>query len=313
MPSPASAPQPLRALPVQSKIEHLAIGVFDGVHLGHQSVIQNLLEQSARPADNTGVITFEPHPLEVIAPERAPVRLMTPHQRERLLKQMGAGKVYTTAFDAETRQLSAQAFVLELLRIFPELRSISIGLRWVFGYDRQGNAQFLEKIGAERGFTVHEMPSFVHDGAVVSSTRIRKLLHDRELEAAARLLGRPYALEGLVEHGDQRGRSIGFRTANLGQIKQLVPPGGVYACLAKFDVHVLPAVVNIGTRPTFDGQDTSVEAHLLDYDGDLYGHLVELSAFQFLREEKKFDGPRALQAQIQADVAAARQLLEKEL
>lgn len=310
MTPPETTPCPLTELNPRPELRHLAIGVFDGVHLGHQSVIARM-RGAAPSAREAGVLTFEPHPLEVIAPERAPRRLSTPRQRERSLLELGVAEVVTIAFDEATRRLSAREFVEALHRAFPRLSAITIGLNWVFGYDRQGDAAFLERVGRERGFGVEEVPSFVQDGAVVSSTRIRQLIGSGELDLAARLLGRPYELEGRVVHGEHRGRRIGFRTANLGEIRQLIPPHGVYACLARFDVHVLPAVVNIGIRPTFEDQGhLQVEAHLLDYEGDLYDRRIELTRLALIRGERPFENMAELKAQIEKDVAAARALLE---
>jgi riboflavin kinase/FMN adenylyltransferase len=192
-----------------------------------------------------------------------------------------------------------------------------MGPNWSFGKDRQGNATVLEKIGRDKGFAVHEIEPFCIEGEIASSTRIRETIGERNFALAAVLLGRSYAIEGKVVHGDSRGRSIGFPTANLSEVFQMLPPPGVYACVARLDKSGKPsdfaAVLNIGNRPTFgaDG-DVSIEAHLLDFSGDVYGENIELSNFVFIRGEKKFPGVEALKDQIAQDIVTARGLLRKE-
>ena len=281
----------------------LAIGVFDGVHLGHQAVVKSL---SGRRA----ALTFEPHPLTVIAPDRVPPRLTTLEQKVTYLRDQGAVAVVAVKFDATLRELSAAAFVDEIARIFPDLREVAIGENWSFGRHREGNAARLTELA--RGFSVKAIPPVLLDGTPVSSTRIREAILRRDFSEAARLLGRSYTVAGTVVHGDERGRKIGFPTANLGSVDQLLPPRGVYAVSARLDgtstEHA--AVANLGNRPTFtsNGVD-SLEVHLLDFQANLYGERLWLSEFNWLRDEQRFPGAGELKAQIKADVARARALL----
>lgn len=313
MSSVPSISQSIQTLPPRPELTHVAIGVFDGFHRGHQQVVARLLQNAPR-RDNTAIITFEPHPLQIIAPERAPKRLSTPHQKRELLLHAGVAEVITLTFDPATRDLTAYQFVDELLRVFPNLATISMGPNWSFGKDRQGNAALLLKIGRDKGFAVHEIEPFCIEGEIASSTRIRETIEQRDFTLAATLLGRSYAVEGKVVHGDGRGRSLGFPTANLSDVFQILPPPGVYACFTRFDqdgkLIAAQSVLNIGNRPTF-GADAgfSIEAHLLDFSGDLYNRTVELSDFVFLRGEQKFPGVDALKNQIAQDIVTARGLL----
>ncbi len=295
---------PLRNQPARPALTHVAIGVFDGFHRGHQQVVARLIKDAANPAA-TAIITFEPHPLEIIAPERAPKRLTNADQKRQLLLHAGVAEVITLAFDPTTRELSAEAFLNELLRVIPHLRAIGMGPNWSFGKNRQGNAELLTAVGKQKGFNVHEVPPLLIEGQIASSTRIREAIAERDFPLTALLLGRPYAIAGRVIRGDGRGRTIGFPTANLGDITQMIPPSGVYACTARLADRTARAVLNIGTRPTVNA-GFSVEAHLLDFTGDLYEQPLELADFHFLREEKKFDSLDALKSQIAQDIVTAK-------
>jgi riboflavin kinase/FMN adenylyltransferase len=298
-------PEPLVRLEPHPGVTGLAIGVFDGVHLGHQAVVRSLRESCA-------ALTFEPHPLAVIAPDRVPPRLTSLDQKFVLLQQLGTVAVVAVKFDDDLRKLTPAQFVDELARVFPELRRVAIGQNWSFGRNREGNAARLAELAAAHGFTVNVIPPVELDDAPVSSTRIRAAILERRFADAARLLGRSYAVTGDVVPGDQRGRTLGFPTANLANVVQLLPPRGVYAAHVRIDEEETsrPAVLNLGRRPTFTSNGTdSLEAHLLHFDGDLYGHSLEISNLTFLRDEKSFPGPDALKAQITEDVAKARELL----
>ena len=298
-------PEPLARLAPHPGVTGLAIGVFDGVHLGHQAVVRSLRESCA-------ALTFEPHPLAVIAPDRVPPRLTTLEQKLVLLRRLGTVAVVAVKFDDGLRQLTAAQFVDEIARIFPDLRHIAIGQNWSFGRNREGNAARLADLAGARRFTVNVIPPVELEGAPVSSTRVRAAIVERRFADAARLLGRSYAVTGAVIHGDERGRLLGFPTANLAGVGQLLPPRGVYAARVRIGESgaAHPAVLNIGRRPTFtsNGAD-SLEVHLLDFHGDLYGQALEISDFAFLRDERTFPGPDALKAQITEDIAKARVLL----
>ncbi|HUB66082.1 MAG TPA: riboflavin biosynthesis protein RibF [Candidatus Methylacidiphilales bacterium] len=302
-----TGPEPLSQLAPHPGITGLAIGVFDGIHLGHQAVIHSLHE-------NWAALTFEPHPLAVIAPGRAPPRLTTLGQKLVLLRQHGAVAVIAVKFDDDLRRLSPAQFVGEIARVFPELRHAAIGQNWSFGRNREGNAARLAELADGRHITVKIIPAVELDGEPVSSTRIRGAISQRLFAEAARLLGRSYAVTGTVVEGDARGRLLGFPTANLADVEQLLPPRGVYAARVRMGENeaIHQAVLNLGRRPTFtsNGVD-SLEVHLLDFHGDLYGEELEISHFSFLREEMIFAGPDALKAQIAADIAKARVILAR--
>jgi riboflavin kinase/FMN adenylyltransferase len=280
----------------------LAIGVFDGVHLGHQAVVKSL-------AGRIDALTFEPHPLAVIAPQRVPPRLTTLEQKVAYMRAQGTVSVVAVKFDEALRNLTPAGFVDEIARVFPDLREVAVGEGWSFGKNREGNVDRLAALADKHGFGVKAIAPFMLDGAPVSSTRIREAILQRRFADAARLLGRAYAVTGRVIHGDKRGRTMGFPTANLAEIEQLLPPRGVYACLARVAGHLTKykAVMNLGHRPTFtsNGVD-SLEVHVLDFDADLYGQRLWVSDFYALRDEQIFPDIEALKAQIEEDVERAR-------
>jgi riboflavin kinase / FMN adenylyltransferase len=305
-PVPAAPGLPLDEIRPRPHLRHAAIGFFDGIHLGHQAVIQAVATAAA--GGPVAAVTFEPHPLKIIAPERAPQRLTLPPLRDRRLRAAGASEVVCIQFDDQIRNLEAEAFVAGLRRIFPGLRTIAVGEHWSFGRNRSGTALALAGWGRGKGFDVIAVPH-VNDasGRPISSTRIREAIAQGAFDLAASLLGRPYELAAPVVPGRQLGRRLGFPTANLDTTDLLHPPTGVYAARAAWDGSTARAVVNIGTRPTVTpaGRMT-VEAHLLDASPDLYGRELELSHFIRLREERAFPAFSDLQAQIERDVAQAR-------
>jgi riboflavin kinase/FMN adenylyltransferase len=298
-----TGPLPLAALEPHPGVSGLAIGVFDGVHLGHQAVVRSL-------AGSVAVLTFEPHPLAVIAPERMPARLTSLEQRVEYLRALGTVAVVAVKFDAALRALSPAAFVDELARIFPDLREIAIGEGWAFGRHREGDAARLTELGAAHGLAVRAIAPVQLDGEMVSSTRIREAIGQRRFDEATRCLSRSHAVTGRVIRGEARGREIGFPTANLGEVEQLLPPRGVYAVHAQVEGSRFPAVMNLGQRPTFtsNGVD-SLEVHLLEGGRDLYGLTMELTDFLWIRDEQRFADAAALQAQIERDVVEARRIL----
>ena len=295
-----TGPDTLSALEPHPGVHGLAIGVFDGVHLGHQAVVRSL-------SGNVAVLTFEPHPLAVIAPERVPARLTSLEQRVKYMRAIGTVAVVAVKFDQALRQLSSSAFVDELARIFPDLKEIAIGQGWAFGRNREGDAARLTQLGAAHGLAVRSIAPVHLDGALVSSTRIREAIVVRRFDEAARCLGRSHAVTGTVIHGEARGRQIGFPTANLGDVEQLLPPRGVYVVRARVGTEIFPAVMNLGQRPTFtsNGVD-SLEVHLLEGGRDLYGEEMELVDFSWIRDEQRFPDVDALKTQITRDVEEAR-------
>jgi riboflavin kinase/FMN adenylyltransferase len=284
-------------------VSGLAIGVFDGVHLGHQAVVRSL-------GGSVAVLTFEPHPLAVIAPERVPARLTSLPQRVAYLRELGTVAVVAVKFDQALRGLSPEAFVEELVRVFPDLREIAIGQNWAFGANRAGDATRLTALGAARGLRVQAIAPVELDGALVSSTRIREAIGRRDFDQARRCLSRSHAVTGTVVHGEARGRLIGFPTANLAGVEQLLPPRGVYAVRARVRTLTFPGVMNLGLRPTFtsNGVD-SLEVHLLEGGRDLYGEEMELIDFSWIRDEQRFADAAALRTQISLDVTTARKNL----
>lgn len=298
-----TGPLSLAELDAHPGVTGLAIGVFDGVHLGHQAVVRSL-------DGSVAVLTFEPHPLAIIAPERVPARLTSLDQRVEYLRELGTVAVVAVKFDQALRELSPAGFVGELARIFPDLREIAIGENWSFGRHREGNAARLSELAGDRGLRVKAIAPVQLDGVLVSSTRIREAIGQRRFDEAARCLGRSHAVTGMVIAGEARGRTIGFPTANLGSVEQLLPPRGVYAVRARVDGSVYPAVMNLGQRPTFtsNGID-SLEVHLLEGGRDLYGTEMALFDFTWIRDEQRFPNVEALKAQITRDVESARRLL----
>jgi riboflavin kinase/FMN adenylyltransferase len=300
-----TGPLPLRELDPHPGVTGLAIGVFDGVHLGHQAVVRSL-------GGSVAVLTFEPHPLAIIAPGRVPARLTSLPQRVGYLRELGTVAVVAVKFDQALRELSPEDFVAELARVFPDLREIAIGQNWAFGVNRAGDAARLRELGGARSLKVRAIAPVQLDGALVSSTRIREAIGRRDFAEASRCLGRSHAITGTVIHGEARGRTIGFPTANLGDVEQLLPPRGVYAVQAGIGGKPFPAVMNIGRRPTFtsNGLD-SVEVHLLEGGRDFYGVEMTVSHLHWIRDEKRFADAAGLKLQISRDVQTAREKLSE--
>ncbi|QPC81565.1 bifunctional riboflavin kinase/FAD synthetase [Phototrophicus methaneseepsis] len=290
----------------------VTIGVFDGLHKGHQTLIARVVAAARAAHYDATVLTFHPHPDVVLRGITDRYYLTTPEQRAALLQEMGVDRVVTYPFDDAARQISATDFVDDLLEHL-NMKALWVGADFAMGYKRQGNVAFLKAYGEEKGFTVEAIPLVAHTEGdeVVSSSRIRELLAEGNVDTVHDWLGRAYAVQGKVVQGDQRGRTIGFPTANLDVwSQQIVPAYGVYACWARFNGETHMAVTNIGVRPTFNGENATVEAHLLGFDKDIYGVDVELSFEKRLRGEMKFNGIDALVAQIQQDAVSARTYLQ---
>lgn len=281
----------------------VAVGVFDGVHRGHQAVLANLRDAAA--GSRIVALTFDPHPLAVVAPERAPRLLGTVDQRIEWLQAEGVDVVGILPFD-RIREWSAEAFVDVVLRRALHAEHVCIGSDFRFGYDRSGDAATLRS----GGFDVHDLPLLAESGERISSTAIRHHLAEGDVAAAAVLIGRPHTVRGPVVRGDGRGRTIGVPTANLAPDPRVqLPANGVYAARVGLRGETHPAVVNVGVRPTFDGEGVRVEAHLLDGDHDLYGRSIDVAFEERIRGERRFDGIDALVAQIRRDIETARSLL----
>lgn len=288
----------------------VAMGMFDGVHLGHQHVIRSALLNARRLGGLGVAISFHPHPLTVVNPDRSPEYLQSVNQRLRALGALGLDAVLLIRFDLEFSRMGGEAFVRSLARDFGSLRSFTVGQGFHFGHGRSGNVPLLKTLGAELGFVTHAKASLSIGDELVSSTRIRRALRAGELDLVSELLGRPYALAGEVVRGRQLGRQLGFPTANLDVRGLALPPAGVYAARARWDGKERACVLNIGNRPTVDSgaPELHFEVHLLDYDGDLYGRELEIEFVQFVRTERRFPSLDSLRKQIQADVEATRRL-----
>jgi riboflavin kinase/FMN adenylyltransferase len=290
----------------------LAIGMFDGVHRGHQAVIRHTCDQARDHRGYAVGVTFDVHPLTIVAPSHAPLLIYPLARKLELLASCGLDAVWLIRFDDSFSRLGAEAFIDRLLRHFAPLRSISVGRTFVFGHRRTGNAHLLARIGARAGFQLHGLAPQEEGGQPISSSRIRDCLRQGHLAQAGDLLGRPYTLIGPVQSGDQLGHQLGFPTANLDHSGLVLPPHGVYVAWAITRQARIPAVVNIGCRPSVAPQSAPVrvEAHLLDWSGDLYGQRLELEIGERLREERRFGDQAALRAQITLDVAAAKSRLQ---
>lgn len=289
----------------------LAIGVFDGLHVGHQEVIRAALEHAHQHHGTAVVMSFEPHPLAVLRPGTEPKRLCGATYRERLLERMGVTTTLLCPFDENTMATPAGLFLDTLVRDCKPLGCISVGYGWTFGKGRSGNIQLLMEHGAREDFSVYGVPPIRVDGEVVSSTLIRDAVAAGDLVRASRLLGRDYALYGGVIHGRQLARTLNFPTANIIPEAELLPPFGVYAVQVEIDGMKRAGIANLGVRPTVESGASapSLEVHVFDWSGDLYGQSLEVTLRDFIRPEQKFSSVADLQKQIEADVALARGML----
>lgn len=289
----------------------VAIGVFDGVHLGHQQVIRQALTDAEQHEALGVVITFDRHPNAVVAPDRVPPLIYSLPQKLRAIEALGVDATWLIPFDEAFSRQSGEDFVRKLARDFGPLQSVCVGREFTFGHKRSGNVEVLQRLGAELAFVVHGLAAVSLDEQVVSSTRIRETIRAGDTDLASQMLGRGYAISGEVIRGAQLGRKLGFPTANLDARGLVLPPNGVYAVHARVGEKVHRAALNIGFRPTVGaGLAQQVEAHLLDFDGDLYGQEMEVTWVERIREERKFPSLDALKAQIARDVEAARGLFE---
>jgi riboflavin kinase/FMN adenylyltransferase len=287
---------------------HLALGVFDGVHVGHRAVIEAARQQVESHGGNCVVVTFDPHPIRVLAPERAPRQLLASlDHKARLLEKIHVDALLALPFTREFAQNSATDFIESLVR-HQNVATIAVGEDWRFGKGREGDVTFLRRIGERLGFQVIALPPVMHQGERISSTRIRQSIRDGAMTNAAEMLGRPYGIEGLVVKGQQLGRTLGFPTANIALGEEQLPPDGVWAVRGHGDGHAWQGVANLGNRPTVDGLSRVFEVHLFDHDSDLYGEMLEVEFVKHLRPEQKFPSLDALREQIAKDVTAAREV-----
>lgn len=295
----------------------LTIGNFDGLHVGHRAIMKTVLARARDLGGEAVVCTFDPHPRKLLHPDRAPRLLTTLDQKLELLEELGIDVVIVEPFDREFAEIEPETFVREYIHQRIRPMEVYVGYDFRFGRDREGSMRQLIETGPRLGFSVTIIPEVTIDGRDVNSTRIRELLSQGEVSEAQRLLGRPFRARGIVVEGLRRGRSLGFPTANLAPQNEVLPEAGVYAGWTRFVDDgdpargtEIPAVTNVGRRPTFEDSEGFVaEAHLIDFEGDLYGRRIDLSFERRLREERKFSGPEALKQQIARDLADARRWL----
>jgi len=287
----------------------VAIGNFDGIHLGHRDIFRTLVHRSRELNVKSLVYTFEPHPLKVLAPDRAPRLLNTPTEKVRLISASNIDILVCVPFSVALAACEAEDFVREVLVKQLHVKAIVVGYDYAFGRDRKGTGDFLIAQGEQHGFSVDVLQPLGADGMPYSSSRIRELLDAGCVAKMPQLLGRHYTLAGTVVSGEKRGRTIGFPTANLLTQKEQLPVSGIYAVIVRLDGVEYQGLVNLGRRPTFGPGEETIEVFLLDFKGDLYGKELRLYFVARLREEKFFDNTESLGAAINQDVADGRRLL----
>ena len=289
----------------------LTIGTYDGVHLGHQEIIHRVVAGARQTGANAVAITFYPPPTVVLKKRSDPSYLTLPEERAQLLGALGIDTVITYPFNLEVAAMSAREF-MALLHAHLQMKRLCIGYDFAIGHNREGNQTVLQQLGDEFGYSLQVVPPVMVEGKVVSSSSIRAHLAAGEVEQAARLLSRPYQLSGEVVLGDGRGKLLGIPTANLSVLaERALPKAGVYICRTQVNGRRWGAVTNIGVRPTFENQPTQprVEAHILDFEHDIYGQEIELEFLAHIRDEARFPNPEALIQQIRQDITQARSFL----
>lgn len=288
---------------------HLAMGVFDGIHRGHQAVIQRVLDGAAKTGGLPGVLTFEPHPVSVVAPQHAPRRLLASiGHKKRVLADLGVRLIVVVHFDELFSKIEPDEFIRELSGSCRQLAQLAVGDDWRFGNDRKGDVKLLRKLGDELSVAIDAVAAIDLGEDRISSTRIREAISKGDFAATRAMLGRDYSVIGKVVAGQQLGRKIGFPTANLSVMNEQLPPTGVYAVRARLGRHWHYGVGNLGQRPTVEQPSGRrlLEVHLFDFEGDLYHRELEVIFGKFLRGERKFEGVEQLRQQIEEDARAAR-------
>lgn len=285
----------------------LTLGVFDGLHIGHQRIMQTVVDRAKRVNAVPTAITFDPHPRAVLHPESAPPLLQTLDQRLANLEHLGIEQTIVIAFDAGFAAQPAEIFLRDVVAERLQAREVYLGEGFAFGRGRGGNIALLRSMADELGFVAEEVEEVTLRGRRVSSSAIRELLREGRINLARRMLGRPYGVEGVVIRGDRRGHTIGFPTANLKPQNRVIPKFGVYATATLIDGIWKKTITNIGVRPTFESDsELSIETYVFDFDGDLYGDVLRVRFLHRIRDERKFNGIDALKAQIERDTQTAR-------
>jgi riboflavin kinase/FMN adenylyltransferase len=297
-------------LKAEGKKVCLAIGFFDGVHLGHQQIIRQTISDARQHDSIAIVLTFDRHPNSIVAPDRVPPLVYSLPQKMRAIESLGADALLLIQFDKKFSEQTGEEFIRSLARDFGKIHSICVGADFVFGHKRGGNVALLKKLGGEIGFQVHGLAAVSLDGEIVSSTRIRETVRAGDFDAASQMLGRTYAISGRVVAGDRFGRKIGFPTANLDAANLVLPTNGVYSGCTKLNGQFYRVALNIGLRPTIatGKPQLRVEAHLLDFSGELYGEELEVEIGVKIRDERKFNSLEELRVQIGRDVESVRKL-----
>ena len=290
----------------------LTLGVFDGLHLGHQLIMSTVVERARAVGAVPTVITFDPHPRAVLHPATAPPLLQTFDQKMEALKVLGIKQTIVLRFTREFAAVRAEQFLKDVVTERLHAREVYLGKGFAFGHKREGNIELLRRLGRELGFVAGEVPEVKLRGRRVSSSKIRELLSRGEVNLARRMLGRPYGVEARVEHGAERGHKLGFPTANLHPHNRVIPKNGVYVTGTLIDGQWRRSVTNVGLRPTFaDATEPSVETFVMNWDGDLYGDVVRVRFLYRIRDERKFNSIDELKTQISRDVARAQSYFER--
>jgi riboflavin kinase / FMN adenylyltransferase len=287
----------------------VALGNFDGVHLGHRAILKAAIDRARGGGGKAYALTFDPLPAKVLFPRRAPRMLMTPEDKLESLRDSGLDGVLVAHFDLALSRLPPRDFVHGYLLAKLGVEAVVVGHSVSFGHKRAGNAGVMVELGREFGFETIVVGPVKVEGIEVSSSKVRELIEAGEMPRAARLLGRPHFLSGKVVHGRERGRTIGFPTANLDSLTECVPPDGVYATRVVLPDGAYPSITNIGMRPTFQETARSIEAHIFDFDRDIYDREIKLEIIERVRPERKFDSGEALGRQIAQDLKRAREIL----
>ncbi|HEX4665551.1 MAG TPA: bifunctional riboflavin kinase/FAD synthetase [Chthoniobacterales bacterium] len=303
----------LRSIPELAQVPgpvFLAIGVFDGVHRGHQAVISTATRDAKEAGGTAVVVTFDPHPAKILRPDKTPRLLTATPHKVALIRALGVSHLLVLTFDRDLAATAPDDFVRQLVAAANPLHEVCVGQEWSFGKNRAGNLALLKELGAQLDFNVVGVEPVTSKGEIISSTAIRRAVETGDFETAARMLGRDYTILGTVEEGKHLGKSLGFPTANLSAHSEQFPPNGVYAAEGSLDGQTLRGVVNLGVRPTIAGGSPQrvLEFHIFDLDRDLYGKEIEMRFLRYLRPEQKFENLGALREQIGRDVAKAREV-----
>lgn len=289
----------------------ITLGNFDGLHLGHQELIKMVIKRAKETGSVSLVVTFRPHPLKILAPEKCPSLISIYEEKIRLFEKLGIDVLVKIPFTLAFSSITPRDFVKRILCGLLGAKEIFVGYNYRFGRGREGNIQKLKELGEEFGFKVIEVEQISLNGEVISSSKIRHLLKDGEVEYATRLLGRHYAITGIVIKGDGRGKDLGFPTANIAAKHAIIPADGVYAVRLFVRDKYYDGIANIGIRPTFNKKDPTTEVHVFDFNEDLYGEEITVYFLQKIREEKKFMNADALIQQIKSDIATAKSILAR--